>query len=127
VTDDEKLAVAARYIAATRAGDLDALAAACEPAMVVWHNHDGVEVDGAATLRTLGWLHRTVPDIDWETAGLRATGDGFVWQAVTSGTAPGGPLRLHTCAVVTLSAGGKVARIDEYLDSGALAPLAAPA
>ena len=41
-----------------------------------------------------------------------------------TGTTPGGPVRAHTCMVVTLSASGKVQRTDEYLDPAALAALA---
>jgi ketosteroid isomerase-like protein len=54
---------------------------------------------------------------------VTTTATGFVWQAVLTGTAPGGPLRAHTCMVVTLSASGRVIRTEEYLDSTALAPL----
>ncbi|MGH9262408.1 MAG: nuclear transport factor 2 family protein, partial [Acidimicrobiales bacterium] len=52
------------------------------------------------------------------------TPEGFVWQAVVTGTAPGGPVRAHTCMVVRLSASGKVQRTHEYLDPAALAALA---
>jgi ketosteroid isomerase-like protein len=40
-----------------------------------------------------------------------------------TGTGPGGPLRVHTCVVATLSDAGKVTRMEEYLDSAALRPL----
>jgi hypothetical protein len=54
---------------------------------------------------------------------MTLTADGFVWRALLTGTAPGGRLRAHTCAVVTLSDTGRVARTDEYLDPAGLAPL----
>jgi len=115
--------VAAAYAAATRAGDLDALAGLTEPSLIVWHNFDGRVVDRAASDRTLTWLHRIVPDLTWEDVGLEPTPSGFVWQAVMRGTAPGGPLAAATCLVATLSLTGKVARIDEYVDSAQLACL----
>ena len=96
MTEDDKRRVAAAYRAATRAGDAEAMAALCEPDAVTWHNHDDTEVDVERSARTLRWLHRT---------------------------APGGPLRAHTCTVVTLPASGRVVRTEEYLDSAALAPL----
>jgi ketosteroid isomerase-like protein len=124
VTGDHTRRMAAAYTAATRAGDADALAALCEPDAVTWHNHDDAEVDVERSGRTLRWLHRTVPDVCWEDVAVTPTATGFVWQAVITGSAPGGPLRAHTCMVVTLSAAGRVVRTDEYLDAAALAPLA---
>jgi ketosteroid isomerase-like protein len=124
VTDDEKRRVAAANAAATRAGDAVAVAALCQPDAVTWHNHDDAEVDVERSGRTLRWLHRTVPDVAWEDVAVTPTATGFVWQAVLTGTAPGGPLRAHTCMVVTLSPAGRVVRTDEYLDAAALAPLA---
>jgi ketosteroid isomerase-like protein len=126
VTDDEKLAVHAAYAAASRCGDVDALAALSEPDAVVWHNHDDLTVPAATSNRTLAWLHRTLPDIAWEDLAVRPTSDGFVWQALMTATAPGGPLRVHTCVVVTLSAAGRVQRTEEYLDSAALAAMRPP-
>jgi ketosteroid isomerase-like protein len=123
VTEDDKRRVAAAYRAATRAGDAEAMAALCEPDAVTWHNHDDTEVDVERSARTLRWLHRTAPDVAWDDVAVTTTASGFVWQAVLTGTAPGGPLRAHTCTVVTLSASGRVVRTEEYLDSAALAPL----
>jgi ketosteroid isomerase-like protein len=123
LTDDEKLAVQKAYADASRRGDLDALAALSEPDAVVWHNNDDAVVSAEQSRKTVRWLHRTMPDVSWEDVAVRPTPDGFVWQSVMSGTAPGGVVRVHTCVVVTLSDAGKVARTDEYLDSAALRPL----
>jgi ketosteroid isomerase-like protein len=125
VTGDDKRRVAAAYAAATRAGNAEALAALCEPDAVTWHNHDDAEVDVERSGRRLRWLHRTVPDVAWEDVAVTPTATGFVWQAVLTGTAPGGPLRVHTCMVVTLSPAGRVARTEEYLDAASLARLVA--
>jgi ketosteroid isomerase-like protein len=124
LTDDDKLAAQAAYAAATRAGDVDAVAAAAEPDAVVWHNYDDAVVTAEQSARTLRWLHRTMPDVAWHDVAVLPTPEGFVWQAVVTGTAPGGPVRAHTCMVVRLSASGKVERTDEYLDPAALAALA---
>jgi ketosteroid isomerase-like protein len=126
VTDDEKLAVHAAYAAASRRGDIDALLELSEPDAVVWHNHDDRAVPAATSNKTLAWLHRTMPDVAWEDVAVRATADGFVWQSLMTATAPGGPLRVHTCVVVTLSAAGLVQRTEEYLDSAALAATRPP-
>jgi ketosteroid isomerase-like protein len=124
LSDDEKLAVAAAYADATRAGDVDAVAALSEPDATVWHAYDEAVATREQSARTLRWLHRRVADLDWVDVATTPTAHGFVWQAVMTGTAPGGALRVQTCAVVSLSPAGKVARTEEYLDAAALAPLA---
>jgi ketosteroid isomerase-like protein len=123
LTDDVKLAAQAAYAAATRAGDVDAVAAASEPDAVVWHNYDDAVVTAERSGRTLRWLHRTMPDVAWHDVAVLPTPAGFVWQAVLTGTAPGGPVRAPTCMVVELSASGRIRRTDEYLDPAALAAL----
>jgi ketosteroid isomerase-like protein len=124
IDDADKRRVAAAYAMATRAGDVEALAAISEDDAVVWHNHDDVEVSLERSGRTLRWLHRTVTELAWNDVALSLTADGFVWRSVLTGMAPGGRLRVHSCVVVTLSEAGRVARTDEYLDAAALAPLA---
>jgi len=121
--DQAKLAIQASYAAASRAGDLDALAALSEPGAVVWHNHDDAVVSLAQTGRTLRWLHKVVRGLDWIDVAVLPTPEGFVWRAILTGTAPGGPLRVPTCMVVTLSEAGLISRLDEYLDAAALTPL----
>lgn len=123
LTDDDKLAAQAAYAAATRAGAVDAVAAASEPGAVVWHNFDDTVVSAEQAGRTLRWLHRTMPDVAWHDVAVHPTPEGFVWQAIITGTGPGGPVRAHTCAVVRLSPAGKVERTDEYVDPAALAAL----
>lgn len=123
LTEAAKLAIHAAYAAATRAGDVDAVAALSEADAVVWHNYDEELVTAEQSARTLRWLHRTMPDVAWHDVAVLPTPAGFVWQAVLTGTAPGAPVRAHTCLVVTLSAAGKVSRADEYLDPAALVAL----
>ncbi|MFI5042060.1 MAG: ketosteroid isomerase [Acidimicrobiales bacterium] len=127
LTDAEKVAIGQSYADATRAGDTVRIAALTEPDAVVWHSFDERVVDRATTERTTLWLRRVVPDITWDDVALEATAAGFVWQAVMRGTAPGGPLRAHTCLVVTLSPAGRIVRTDEYVDSAQLRPLTVPA
>jgi ketosteroid isomerase-like protein len=123
LTDDEKLAAQAAYAQASRTCDIEALVSLSDPDAVVWHNYDDVVVSAEQSNKTLRWLHRSMPDVTWKDVAVRPTLDGFVWQAILSGTAPGGPVRAHTCLVVTLSDDGKVQRTEEYLDTVALKPL----
>lgn len=116
LSDDRKLALAEALAAAAQHNDADAYRSLCAPGSVTWHNFDEVEVPVEGTLAAIAWLHRKVPDLAWETLAVTPTPGGWVSQSVMTGTAPGGPLRVHSCVVVTLDAGGLVARVEEYLD-----------
>lgn len=123
LSDDDKLAIAGRMNAASAANDGEAYAALCAPGAVTWHNFDDLEVPTEHTQRTVAWLHRTVPDLKWTEVGLIPTPSGFVSKSIMTGTAPGGPLRVHTCVIVTLDDDGLITRVEEYLDSAQTAAL----
>ena len=125
MSDADNLRIGAAYAAAMRAGGAEAIAALTEPDAVVWHSFDGRVADRTTSERTATWLRATVPDITWDDVAIHPTPTGFVWQAVITGTAPGGRLRAQVCMVVTLSPAGRVARTDEYVDSAQLRPLSA--
>jgi ketosteroid isomerase-like protein len=116
MNDADKLALAAKYATASRTNDADALRALCAEGALTWHNFDELEVTTDQTVRTVAWLHRAVPNLAWIEVALKPTSDGWVSQTILTGTAPGGPLRAHSCVVVTLDPDGMVARTDEYLD-----------
>ena len=73
--------------------------------------------------QSLARLHRTVSDLRLENVRVIATAEGFVVRWTMSGRAPSGPLRAHSCVVVTLSPAGKVARAAESVDTAQLAVL----
>lgn len=123
LSDDDKLEIARRFAAASRDNDGDAYAALCAPGAVTWHNFDDLEVGTEQTIRTVAWLHRTVPDLAWHDVSLAPTPTGFVSQTIMTGSAPGGALRVHSCVVVTLDDSGLVTRVDEYLDPNQTAVL----
>lgn len=116
LSDDDKLAVAHAFAAASRSDDAEAYAALCAPGAVTWHNFDDAEVTTEQTIRTVAWLHRAVADLAWTDVALLPTPTGFVSQTIMTGTAPGGPLRVHSCVIATLDGDGKVVRVEEYLD-----------
>lgn len=111
------LEVARAYCDASRRGDVEAFMALARDDAVVWHNADQSEEPLIKSARTLGWLHRTVDDLAWTDVSLIGTAEGFLWRAVLTGKAPGGPLEAHTCVIVTLDDDKQIARVDEYLDS----------
>jgi ketosteroid isomerase-like protein len=113
------LALADKLFAAIEANDLEMLTRE----VVVWHNNDEHEQLLDENLRVLNWLHRKVSEKRYEDVRRQATQFGFVEQHVLRGIAPGGgQLNVLACLVVTIE-GERIVRIDEYLDSAALAPL----
>jgi ketosteroid isomerase-like protein len=117
------LDLAERLFAAIAAGDVDGVRAIYAPGCVVWHNHDAVEQPAEDNLRTLAWVTRNIRDLRYEEIRRQATETGFVQQHVLRGIAPNGKaLEVPACVVGTV-ADGKITRLDEYLDSAALAVL----
>jgi ketosteroid isomerase-like protein len=121
--DSAKLAVAARYAAATRTNDTAAFLALCAPGALTWHNTDDRAEPIEHTAKGMAWLHRKVPDLAWTDVTLLPTPTGFVSHSVMTGTASGGPLRVHSCLIITLDDEGLVTRIDEFLDPAQTAVL----
>ncbi|MEO8606190.1 MAG: nuclear transport factor 2 family protein [bacterium] len=113
---DDHLAIAERLFAAIVAGDIDAVRALYAPDVRVWHNYDGIEQTGAENLRVLGWVASHIKDLHYEQVRRQATADGFVQQHVLRGTVGAVAVAIPACLIGTIRA-GKIARIDEYLDS----------
>ncbi|GAA3278650.1 nuclear transport factor 2 family protein [Dactylosporangium vinaceum] len=124
VAAEVSLALAERLVAAIDANDLDALRnEVYTPDIVVWHNDDQHEQRVDENLKVLNWLHRKVAGKRYEDVVRHTTPTGYVEQHVLRGTAPNGTeLEIHACLVVRVR-DGRIARIDEYLDSRAAAAL----
>jgi uncharacterized protein len=116
LSDSEKLAVADRYLKASRGGDREDFLAQWAPGATIWHNFDERNISPEQTAKTIAWLEKKVPDLGWSDVSLFATPDGFVSQQIMTGTAPGGALRVLSCVIVTLNDDGLVVRLEEYLD-----------
>lgn len=119
------LELADRLFAAIAANDLEALRNdVYSPDVVVWHNNDNHEQRIDENLKVLNWLSRKVTNRRYEEVRRQATETGFVEQHVLRGTAENGTeLDIPACLVVTVS-GDRISRIDEYIDSAALAAMA---
>ena len=124
MTTDDPIRLAERLIAAVTAGDIEGVRACYAPDVVVWYNSDGVAQSADENLRVLGWVIRNIRDLRYEEVRRQRTPTGFVQQHVLRGTAPNGAaLAIPACLVGTV-VDGRIARLDEYLDSTHLAPLA---
>jgi hypothetical protein len=114
------LSVAASYAEAMAAGDTEALRELHEPGAVVWHNFDGLERSVDHCLKVRRWLSENLDDLAFSDVRHTPTPTGFVTQQVV--TASGA--RVASCQVVALSPRYRIQRVDEYLDSAQLGPLA---
>ncbi len=92
LSDDDKLAIAARFAATSRSNDADGYLKLCAADARTWHNFDELEVSAEQTVKTVAWLHRTVRDLAWRDVAVYPTASGFVSQTIMTGDAAGGEL-----------------------------------
>jgi ketosteroid isomerase-like protein len=95
--------LADRFFAAVSAGDEATLTELYAPDARIWHNDKGTEETVTENLRVLRWLSRTLVDMRYELPGH-------------------GLLEVAACLFVEVR-DGRIARIDEYVDSAATRPL----
>ncbi len=89
----------------------------------VWRNVDDRDLNKDQLLKVVRFLSTEVAELAYRDIRVHPTPQGFVQQHVLSGIAPGGEsVRVHACLVATID-GGRIRRLEEYLDSAALAPL----
>jgi ketosteroid isomerase-like protein len=125
VNKEEALAFADRFVAAIEAGDLEAVRAAYAPDARIWHNTDDAEQSVEENLRVLAWMARELPGRRYDIVRREALKDGFVQQHVLEAPLPDGtPWKMAACLVVKM-ADGRITRLDEYMDSAAVATLMA--
>ena len=123
---DSPTPIAQRLFAAIEAGDVAAVERLYAPEIVVWHNYDGVGQTKDENLRTLRWLTRNVTNLRYEEIVLQETPGGFVQQYVLRATAPdGNALEVPVCMVGKVT-GGRITRLDEYMDSAHVRSLPGP-
>jgi ketosteroid isomerase-like protein len=116
----DALAVADRVFAAIESGDVDAVASLYADDVVVWHNTDGDEQNRAANLRVLTWLVAHTRARSYTHIRRESTDTGFVQQHVlVLDLDDDRRASIPACIVATVS-GGRITRIDEYLDTAAV-------
>ncbi|MGH7986931.1 MAG: nuclear transport factor 2 family protein [Candidatus Binataceae bacterium] len=118
------LEVADRLFRAIEAGDIDTVRELYAPGAIIWHNHDQREQTPAENLAVLRWVVKNIVNLKYTAVRRQTTPSGFVQQHVLSGRFHGHDLALPACIVATVEA-GRIARLDEYLDSAQTAILAA--
>ena len=123
MTDEQTLHVAARLFTAIEDGDLDAVAACYDPAIVVWTNVDRRDQDLARSLRVLAWLCSRLEARRYEVVRRDLIPGGFLQEHVLHGIAPdGSEVAMPACIIATV-AGGRITGMHEYLDPAGVAAL----
>ena len=123
MTPAEIDALATDFFAAITRGDLEAVASLYAPDVAVWHNVTAKIQTQDENLALLGSLVPKVSEWRYEEVRRRCFDGGFVQQHVLRGrNAKGESVAVPVCLVAEVR-DGKVARIDEYLDSRAAGPL----
>jgi ketosteroid isomerase-like protein len=125
-TENEMDALADRLTRAYEQNDVDTITDCYAPDAAIWHNLDEVDQNVAEQLDATRWLNEKLKDLKYEILTRSFFDGGYVQQYVVHGTvtASGEPFRMSLCMRVEVS-DGKIARLDEYLDSANLAPLQA--
>jgi len=115
--------LADRFMRAIETGDLPAIRACYAPDARIWHNNDGLEQTVEENARVLDWVVRHLPKRHYEIKSRHVFDGGYVQQHVLQGTLRNGKaFSMPACLVVTVT-NGKIARLEEYLDSAQTQPL----
>ena len=126
MTADEILAFADRFVGAIQRGDVEGTRACYAPNAKLWHNTDRIELTAKDWLGGLETLIGILPVRRIDVV-RRDVFPGFCvqQQEIVGRNAWDRPVQVRTCIVCRLSASGMIERIDEYLDSAAIAQLTA--
>jgi ketosteroid isomerase-like protein len=120
---DEYLAIAARFMQALEACDLDAVREIYASDARLWHNFDQQLQSVEDNIKTLQWIHRKLDNLKYDIVRAEPIPGGYYQQHVLRGTlANGAPFAMPACAIVKVER-GKIVALDEYLDSAHTLPL----
>lgn len=112
----ELAAVADRLLAAIGSGDAAAVREVYAPDARIWHNFDERDQTVDENLATLVDLHRRATGLQYTEIRRFPSPGGFVQQHVLVGQAAGGVLRIPAMIRFWVD-GGRVTRLEEYLDT----------
>ena len=116
------LAVAQRLIDGVTRGDVESVDRLYADDIRVWRNIDQRELVKKQAIKVVTILSQ-LKDIEYRDLRIVPTEEGYVQQHVLTCTGPKGEeVRMPSCIVARVE-GDQIARIDEYADSAAMAPL----
>ena len=120
--NDQALQTADKLFQAIEAGDVEAIRNIYTPETTIWHNHDNIAQSVEQNLAVLKWVVANIKGLKYTEVRCQPTPNGFVQQHVLRGRFKDKEIALPACIVATVE-GGKITRLDEYLDSAQTAVL----
>jgi ketosteroid isomerase-like protein len=115
---ESNLDVAARLFEAIENKNPDGVAAVYHDDIAVWHNFSNQSQDKASNLQVLTQLCQSLAEIHYDVVERLELADGRVLQRhVLRGIAENGEETLIPACMLLHIEGGKIARIEEYLDT----------
>lgn len=112
----DALDLAERFFRAVERGDIDQIRAIYAPDARIWHNHDRKEQTVDENLKVLAWVARNLTNRRYRIERRVAIPGGFLQQHILEADTAGGPFSMPACIVVQIK-DGRIARLEEYLDS----------
>lgn len=121
----QSLEVADRLFRAIENGNVAAIRGIYALGAKIWHNNDGKTQTVDENLKVLGWVVANIEGVAYTEIRRQPTPSGFVQQHVMRGRlkASGKQFSLPACIICEVE-GGRITRLDEYLDSAHTAALA---
>jgi ketosteroid isomerase-like protein len=116
-------ALADRIMRAIEQSDVETVTICYGPDARIWHNFDGKEQSVEENLRTIRWIDKRLKNRKYQIVSRYAFDGGYVQQHVLTGTLNNGQaFSMPACLIVTVR-DGRIARLEEYLDSAHIQPL----
>lgn len=110
-----------RFFDAIEQGDVDTVASCYTDDVGIWHNFDDKVQSRDDNLATLRGMVGRISDRVYDNRQLEVFDGGFVQQHVLRGTRKDGSRVSLPAAIICRFRDGKIARLDEYLDSAHVA------
>jgi limonene-1,2-epoxide hydrolase len=114
--NEQAMQTAGKFSRAIENGDVDAIRNIYTPKANIWHNNDGIAQSVDENLAVLKWVINNIKGVKYTAVRRQPTPTGFIQQAVLLGRFKDKDIALPACIVATVE-GGRITRLDEYLDS----------
>ncbi|MGA0605185.1 nuclear transport factor 2 family protein [Phenylobacterium sp. VNQ135] len=114
-------AFAKRFFDAIEQGDVETVKSSYTPDVEIWHNFDDLIQTREQNVETLKGMVGRISDRLYDNRRLEVFADGFVQQHVLRGTRKDGKRVSLPAAIIVKLRDGKIARLDEYIDSAHVA------
>lgn len=113
---NDKSALVNQFMSALEQADESAIRQCYADNAAIWHNFDGLEQTVDDNVASLHWLRGHLEDIRYADVVHCEIADGLLQRHVMTGTsASGESLAMPACVIFTIE-GGRITRLEEYLD-----------